>query len=61
MVAPFHVHGAGPVTGAGSAAFDKGVFRLLSLQAADRSWELAVPEADIALVRAALRGHGTEG
>lgn len=61
LVAPFHVYGVGPVTGAGSAAFDKGVFRLLSLQAADRSWELAVPEADIALVRAALSGHGTEG
>ncbi|MFC9380761.1 hypothetical protein ACFT0G_20525 [Streptomyces sp. NPDC057020] len=42
-------------------AIGKGVLRLLSLQAADRSWELAVSEADIALVRAALRGHGTEG
>lgn len=45
-------------------AIGKGVLRLLSLQAADRSWELAVPEADIlwsAPRRAALRGHGTEG
>ncbi|MEV7373320.1 hypothetical protein AB0O51_20910 [Streptomyces sp. NPDC090301] len=59
LVAPFHVYGTGPVTGPGSATVDKGVFRLLSLQAADRSWELAVPGADVALVRTALRGHGT--
>ncbi|MCX5231262.1 hypothetical protein ABZY16_15880 [Streptomyces sp. NPDC006553] len=58
LVAPFHVHGAGPVSGPGSGAVDKGMFRLLSLQAADRYWELAIPAADIALVRAALRGDG---
>ncbi|MCT4351757.1 hypothetical protein M5362_01240 [Streptomyces sp. Je 1-79] len=56
--APFHVHGAGPVAGPGSGAVDKALFRLLSLQAADRYWELAVPTADVALVRAALRGDG---
>ncbi|MFG2840793.1 hypothetical protein ACGFYE_37985 [Streptomyces zaomyceticus] len=39
---------------------DKGLFRLLSVQAADRHWELAVPAADVALVRAALRGGGGE-
>lgn len=58
LVAPFHVHGAGPVAGPGSEAVDKGMFRLLSLQAADRYWELAIPAADVALVRAALRGDG---
>ncbi|MGW8353322.1 hypothetical protein [Streptomyces wedmorensis] len=61
LVSPFHVHGAGPVTGPGSAAVDKDMFRLLSLQAADRYWELAIPAADVALVRAALRGDGTRG
>ncbi|MEV4937607.1 hypothetical protein [Streptomyces zaomyceticus] len=60
LIAPFHVHGAGPVAGPGSEAVDKGLFRLLSLQAADRHWELAVPSADVALVRAALRGNGIE-
>lgn len=59
LVGPFHVHGAGPVAGPGSQAVDKGMFRLLSLQAADRYWELAVPAADVALVRAALLGDGT--
>ncbi|GGS72841.1 hypothetical protein GCM10010222_12080 [Streptomyces tanashiensis] len=49
-------HGAGPVVGPGSGVVNKGLFRLLSLQAADRYWELAVPAADVALVRAALRG-----
>ncbi|MER5313023.1 hypothetical protein ABT034_35260, partial [Streptomyces sp. NPDC002773] len=58
LVAPFHVHGAGPVAGLGSEVVDKRMFRLLSLQAADRYWELAVPAADLALVRAALRGDG---
>ncbi|MFB7544587.1 hypothetical protein ACWGET_06445 [Streptomyces zaomyceticus] len=58
LIAPFHVHGAGPVAGAGSGGVDKGLFRLLSVQAADRYWELAVPTADVALVRAALRGGG---
>ncbi|MFI1809389.1 hypothetical protein ACH414_03485 [Streptomyces sp. NPDC020422] len=57
LVAPFHVHGAGPVTGAGSAAVARGTFRLLSLQAADRYWELAVPATDVPLVRAALAGR----
>jgi len=61
LVAPFHVHGAGPVAGPGSQAIDKGLFRLLSLQAADRYWELAIPAADVALVRAALLGEGTGG
>ncbi|CAM5616627.1 hypothetical protein [Streptomyces narbonensis] len=50
------MHGAGPVAGPGSRAVDKDLFRLLSLQAADRYWELAVPAADVALVRVALRG-----
>ncbi|GGY08267.1 hypothetical protein GCM10010299_09410 [Streptomyces tanashiensis] len=59
LVAPFHVHGAGPVAGPGSGAVDKGMFRLLSVQAADRYWELAIPATDVALVRAALRGAGT--
>lgn len=59
LVGPFHVHGAGPVAGPGSEVVDKGMFRLLSLQAADRYWELAVPSADVALVRAALCGDGT--
>ncbi|MGW2016801.1 hypothetical protein [Streptomyces sp. NPDC001927] len=59
LVAPFHVHGAGPVAGPGSGAVDKGVFRLLSLQAADRYWELAVAATDVDLVRAALRGDGS--
>ncbi len=61
LIAPFHIHGAGPVAGPGSGAVDKGAFRLLSLQAADRYWELAVPAADVALVRAALRADGTGG
>ncbi|WP_158710434.1 hypothetical protein [Streptomyces flavochromogenes] len=61
LVAPFHVHGAGPVAGPGSAVVDRGAFRLLSLQAADRYWELAVPAADVALVRAALLRFGTGG
>ncbi|WP_418955224.1 hypothetical protein [Streptomyces tritici] len=55
LVAPFHVHGTGPVTGPGSGAVARGMFRLVSLQAADRDWELAVPAADVTLVRAALR------
>ena len=58
LVAPFHVHGVGPVVGPGSTAVDKTVFRLLSVQAADRYWELAIPATDAALVRAALRGKG---
>ncbi|MGW9375525.1 hypothetical protein ACWGVR_36595 [Streptomyces xanthophaeus] len=58
LVAPFHVHGAGPAAGTGSWAVEKAAFRLLSLQAADRYWELAVPATDVALVRAALRGEG---
>ncbi|MER8041378.1 hypothetical protein [Streptomyces sp. NPDC094032] len=61
LAAPFHVHGAGPVVGPGHAAVDKDMFRLLSLQAADRYWELAVPAADVALVRAALREGGSGG
>ncbi|MGW5776521.1 hypothetical protein [Streptomyces sp. NPDC003863] len=59
LIAPFHVHGAGPVAGPGSEAVDKRLFRLMSLQAADRYWELAVPTADVDLVRAALRGNGS--
>ncbi|MEU9297620.1 hypothetical protein [Streptomyces sp. NPDC048266] len=59
LIAPFHVHGAGPVAGPGSEAVDRRVFRLMSLQAADRYWELAIPAADVDLVRAALRGNGT--
>lgn len=59
LAAPFHVHGAGPVAGSGSGAVDEGAFRLLSLQAADRYWELAIPAADVGLVRAALRGDGS--
>ncbi|MFF2774134.1 hypothetical protein ACFVU3_04425 [Streptomyces sp. NPDC058052] len=58
LTAPFHVHGAGPVTGPGSASVDRSVFRLLSVQASDRSWELAVPAVDVPLVRAALQGAG---
>ncbi|MFE7582329.1 hypothetical protein ACFU5Y_12330 [Streptomyces gardneri] len=56
LVAPFHVHGAGPVVGSAGLAVDRDMFRLLSLQAADRYWELAIPAADVTLVRAALRG-----
>ncbi|NML52757.1 hypothetical protein HHL19_16880 [Streptomyces sp. R302] len=54
LTGPFHVHGVGPVTGPGSLAVDRGVFRLLSVDAADRYWELAVPAVDVPLVRAAL-------
>lgn len=61
LVAPFHIHGVGPVVGPGSGVVDKRMFRLLSLQAADRYWELAVPATDVPLVRAALRGDGAGG
>ncbi|WP_380279091.1 hypothetical protein [Kitasatospora purpeofusca] len=59
LVAPFHVHGVGPVTGPGSRAIDRRMFRLLSLRAADRPWELAVPVVDVPLVRAALARAGS--
>ncbi|MER7541000.1 hypothetical protein ABTX77_40555 [Streptomyces sp. NPDC097704] len=59
LIAPFHVHGAGPVAGPGSEAVDKRLFRLMSLQAADRYRELAISAADVDPVRAALRGEGT--
>lgn len=55
LTGPFHVRGVGPVEGPGSPAVDRGAFRLLSVEAADRSWELAVPAVDVPLVRAALR------
>ncbi|MBT2440149.1 hypothetical protein J7E93_08470 [Streptomyces sp. ISL-36] len=60
LVAPFHVHGVGPVAGRGSQGISKGQFRLLSLQAADRHWELAIPAVDVPLVRAALHGAAPE-
>lgn len=59
LVAPFHVYSVGPITGPGSRTIDTRVFRLLSLQAADRPWELAVPAMDVALVHTALHGNGT--
>ncbi|MFD8012244.1 hypothetical protein, partial [Streptomyces sp. NPDC059762] len=54
LTAPYHAQGVGPVTGPGSLAVDGAVFRLLSVAAADRYWELAVPAVDVPLVRAAL-------
>ncbi|WP_329391607.1 hypothetical protein OG625_40375 (plasmid) [Streptomyces sp. NBC_01351] len=55
LLAPFHVHGAGPVTDPGSHTIDKNQFRLLSIQDADQYWEIAIPTIDVPLVRAALR------
>ncbi|MFC9735471.1 hypothetical protein ACFWEO_28165 [Streptomyces roseolus] len=55
LTGPLRVRGEGPVDGPGSPAVDRGAFRLLTVEAADRSWELAVPAVDLPLVRAALR------
>ncbi|MGW0122076.1 hypothetical protein [Streptomyces sp. NPDC003327] len=52
--APLRVEGPSPVAGPGSRGINRAAFRLLSVQAADRSWELAVPATDVPLVRAAL-------
>jgi hypothetical protein len=59
LSAPIHVYGVGPVGGPGSTKVSAAQFRLISLQAADRFWELAVPTLDVPLVRTALARTGS--
>ena len=53
LTPPFDIEGAGPVTGPGSRAIKRDMFRLLALNADGQRWELAVPAMDIPLIRTA--------
>ncbi|MFI8399698.1 hypothetical protein ACIGG5_05630 [Streptomyces sp. NPDC085463] len=54
LIPPFRVYNTGPVNGEGAQAIDRTMFRLISLQDSNRSWEIAVPTIDVPLVRSAL-------
>lgn len=51
---PFHLFGVTPLTGPGSHRIKRDQFRLVSIEAADRHWELAIPTIDVPLFRVAL-------
>jgi hypothetical protein len=55
---PFNVEEVGKVTGPGSFNVADERFRMLVVHAADQRWDLAVPTADVPLVRAALDAAG---